>query len=89
MYGNSARTVSMASGTTISVDGGSCSAKLTTNNATVPDIVRLGVGSVSTNDVSVSYGFSYTGCESGTEIEVTVTTPSPFSTTTTKTISIQ
>ena len=89
MYGNSERTISMASGTTISVDGGSCSAKLTTNNATVPDIVRLGVGSVSINDVSVSYGFSYTGCESGTEIEVTVTTPSPFSTTTTKTISIQ
>ena len=87
MYGNSARTVSMASGTTISVEGGSCKAKLTSSNATVPNIVTLGIGSI--NSREVSYGFSYTDCKAGTEIEVTVTTPSPFANTTTRTIFIQ
>ena len=89
MYGNSEQTVSMASGTTISVDaeGGSCQAELIAGNSTIPSLVNLGVKSV--DDSDVSYAFSYTGCAANDKIKVTVQSPAPDATTTTRTIFIQ
>lgn len=89
MFGNSAQTLSMASGTTISVDaeGGSCEAEFINGNITIPDIVDLSNQTV--NAGNVSYGFVYTGCQRNDKVKITVTTPAPSATTTTRTIFIQ
>jgi len=89
MFGNSERTVSMASGTTISVstEGDSCEAEIISGKVTVPDMVDLGIQSVKDNEVS--YRFDYTGCSKNDKIKVTVNTPAPDATTTTKTIFVQ
>ena len=88
MFGNSEQTVSMASGTSISVSakGGSCKAELISGNVTVPNVVNLGIQSVLNNEVS--YSFTYRGCEKNDKIEVTVNSPAPDATTTTTTIDI-
>ena len=89
MYGNLEQTVSMASGTTISVDseGGSCQVELIAGNSTIPSLVNLGIKSV--DDSDVSYAFSYKGCVANDKIKVTVQSPVPDATTTTRTIFIQ
>lgn len=91
MFGNSARTISMASGTTISIEGegGSCSAELVNGNLTVPDVVRLGTQSIlSVNPDDISYAFTYKDCAAGDKIKLTVVSPAPSATTTTTTIPV-
>ena len=89
VFGNSARTISMASGTTVSVNaiGDNCEAELVSGNVTVPTDVDLGVQSVV--DSEVSYSFTQTGCVSGDRIQVTVASPAPDATTVTRTIFVQ
>ncbi|MEN6669243.1 hypothetical protein AAJP47_02590 [Psychrobacter sp. B38] len=89
MFGNSAQTVSMASGTTIGIaaEGGSCEAEFTSGNLTVPSVVDLSNQTV--NASNVSYRFSYTGCQRNDKIKITVTTPAPSATTTTRTLLVQ
>lgn len=86
IFGNSAQTVSMASGTTVSVnaEGGNCKAELISGNVTVPNVVKLGNQIV--KDSEVSYRFTQTGCAAGDKITVTVASPAPDATTTTRTI---
>jgi len=88
MFGNSAQTVSMPSGTTISVaaEGGSCKAEFTSGKTTVPNLVNLSNGSVSSSDVS--YVFTYSGCRPNDQIKITTTTPAPSANTFTKLIRI-
>ncbi|WP_198333905.1 Ig-like domain-containing protein [Psychrobacter namhaensis] len=92
MYGNSARTISMASGTTISVEGdgpsGTCEAEIVAGYVTVPSIVNLQGGTSVVDIDAVSYAFSYSDCVAGDKVKVTVQTPAPAATTTTTTISI-
>lgn len=90
MFGNSEQTVSMPSGTTISIateGAGECKAEFTNGNLTVPKVVNLGNNTVSTSNVS--YGFSYTGCQKNDKIKITVNSPAPDATTTTKTLFVQ
>lgn len=89
MFGNSAQTVPMASGTTISIaaEGGSCEAEFINGNLTVPSTVDLSNKTV--NASNVSYRFSYTGCQTNDKIKITVNTPSPSATTTTRTLFVQ
>lgn len=86
MFGNSVRTVSMASGTTISIaaKGGSCKAEFVNGKMTVPDNVNLYDTEKFNKDVS--YAFTYTGCQKNDNIKITVQTPAPDATETTKTI---
>lgn len=88
MYGNSVQSVSMASGTTISIEGegDECKAEFVSGNLTVPNIVRLDVLSVNPSDVS--YGFSYKDCVAGDKIKLTVVSPAPAATTTTTRINV-
>ena len=92
MYGNSERTISMASGTTISVEGdgpsGTCEAEIVAGYVTVPSIVNLQGGTSVVGIDAVSYAFSYSDCVAGDKVKVTVQTPAPAATTTTTTISI-
>lgn len=89
MFGNSAQTVSMSSGTTISIaaEGGSCEAEFISDNLTVPNIVDLSNKTV--NASNVSYRFSYTGCQRNDKIKITVNAPAPSATTTTRTLFLQ
>lgn len=89
MFGNSAQTVPMASGTTISIaaEGSSCEAEFTSGNLTVPNIVDLSNRTVSASNVG--YRFSYTGCQRNDKIKITVNTPAPSATTTTRTLLVQ
>ncbi|MGP5104292.1 Ig-like domain-containing protein [Psychrobacter celer] len=87
MFGNSIRTVSMASGTTISIAAegkGDCKAEFISGKITVPDIINLNNKDKFADDVS--YTFSYTGCQKNDKIKVTIQTPAPDATETTKTI---
>ena len=88
MYGNSLRTISMASGTTISAEGegSSCEAEITAGYLTVPSIVNLLGGSFSVASNAVSYTLSYSDCVAGDKVKITVQTPAPAATTTTRTI---
>ena len=88
MYGNSVQSVSMASGTTISIEGegNDCKAEFVSGNLTVPNIIRLDVLSVNPSDVN--YGFSYKDCVVGDKIKLTVVSPAPAATTTTTTINV-
>lgn len=89
MFGNSAQTVPMSSGTTISIaaEGGSCEAEFINGNLTVPSTVDLSNKTVDASNVS--YRFSYTGCQTNDKIRITVNTPSPSATTTTRTLFVQ
>ncbi|ERL56778.1 Ig-like domain-containing protein [Psychrobacter aquaticus] len=89
MFGNSAQTLSMAAGTTISIaaEGGSCEAEFVNGKLTVPNLVDLSNQTVNASDVS--YRFSYTGCQRNDKVKITVNTPEPSPTTTTRTLLIQ
>ena len=89
MFGNSVRTVSMASGTSINIaaEGGSCKAEFISGYMTVPNVVALGIQKVS--DSAVNYSYSYSNCAAGDKIKVTVQSPAPAATKTTTTILVQ
>jgi len=90
MFGNSAHTVSMASGTTLSIAAegkGNCKAEFISGKITVPNIINL--NDVNKFDDDVSYTFSYTGCQKNDKIKVTIQTPAPATTTTTTLIDVK
>ena len=96
MYGNSVRTVSMPSGTALSLtvkdntdNGATCEPEIASGNITVPNLVSLNrVDSAANQNYfdgssEVRYTVSTTGCAAGDSIKLSVATPSPTSKTTT------
>ena len=97
MYGNSLKTVSMPSGTSLSLttkdgttdNGLTCEPEITGGNITVSRIVELGQVNGTTNKNSfegsddVNYTITTEGCANGDSIKLSVTTPAPTSKTTT------
>ncbi|MBB3107096.1 hypothetical protein FHS24_001613 [Psychrobacter luti] len=97
MYGNSLRTVSMPSNTSLSLsvqdktpdNDVSCEAEITDGNLTVPSLVSLKRVDGTTNQnffessEDILYTVSTVGCQAGDSIKLSVTTPSPTSKTTT------
>ena len=96
MYGNSMRTVSMPSGTTLSLvtkddtdNDLTCEPEITDGNITVPTLVNLNRVDSTTNQnffestEDVSYTISTAGCAAGDSIKLSVTTPAPTSKSTT------
>lgn len=96
MYGNSVRTVSMPSGTALSLtvkdntnNGATCEPEIASGNITVPNLVNLNrVDSAANQNYfdgssEVRYTVSTTGCATGDSIKLSVATPSPTSKTTT------
>ena len=96
MYGNSVRTVSMPSGTALSLtvkdntdNGATCEPEIASGNITVPNLVNLNRVDSATNQnyfdgsSEVRYTVSTTGCATGDSIKLSVATPSPTSKTTT------
>ncbi|SLJ85469.1 hypothetical protein [Psychrobacter sp. DAB_AL43B] len=97
MYGNSLRTVSMPSGTTLSLavndktpnNNLSCESDIVDGNITVPKLVNLNRVDGTTNQnffegsEDILYTVSTSGCASGDSIKLSVTTPAPTSKTTT------
>ncbi|MBF2720295.1 Ig-like domain-containing protein [Psychrobacter sp. NG254] len=96
MYGNSVRTVSMPSGTALSLtvkdntdNGATCESEIASGNITVPNLVNLNrVDSAANQNYfdgssEVRYTVSTTGCAAGDSIKLSVATPSPTSKTTT------
>ena len=71
----------------VAAEGGSCKAEFISGKTTVPNLVNLSNGSVSSSDVS--YVFTYTGCQRNDKIKVVVNSPAPDTTTTTRTIFVQ
>jgi len=90
IFGNSAKTISMASGTTISIAAegkDDCKAEFISGKTTVPNNVSL--NNESKFDEDISYTFFYTGCQKNDKIKVTIQTPAPAATETTKTIFVK
>lgn len=96
MYGNNVRTVSMPSGTTLSLTAKdntdnniSCEPEISSGNVTVPKLVNLNRVDGTTNQnffessEDILYTVSTSGCASGDSIKLSVTTPAPTSKTTT------
>ena len=96
MYGNNVRTVSMPSGTTLSLTAKdntdnniSCEPEINSGNVTVPKLVNLNRVDGTTNQnffessEDILYTVSTSGCASGDSIKLSVTTPAPTSKTTT------
>ena len=96
MYGNSMRTVSMPSGTALSLitkdntdNDLTCEPEITGGNITVPALVSLNRVDGTTNQNffestgDVSYTISTAGCAAGDSIKLSVTTPAPTSKNTT------
>ena len=97
MYGNNLKTVSMPSGTALSLtvkdstadNELTCESEITSGNVTVPNLVNLsrvdGTANQNYFDGSgeISYTVSTTGCASGDSIKLSVVTPAPTSKTTT------
>ncbi|WP_379543109.1 Ig-like domain-containing protein [Psychrobacter sp. R86515] len=96
MYGNSVRTVSMPSGTALSLtvkdntdNGATCEPEIASGNITVPNIVNLNrVDSAANQNYfdgsgEVRYTVSTAGCATGDSIKLSVATPAPTSKTTT------
>ncbi len=93
MYGNSIKTVSMASGTTLSLtvkdntpdNNATCEPEIINGNVTVPRLVELYRVDGTTNlnsfegSEDVRYTVSTAGCASSDSIKLTVTTPAPTS----------
>ena len=83
MYGNSEKTVSMPSGTTIAVstedntkdNEKSCSAELWSGNATVPAQFNLLTPSTFASSTQVNYSYRLKECDSGDSLILTVTAP--------------
>ena len=96
MYGNNVRTVSMPSGTALSLTAKdntdndvSCEPEISSGNITVPKLVNLNRVDGTTNQnffessEDILYTVSTSGCASGDSIKLSVTTPAPTSKTTT------
>ena len=96
MYGNNVRTVSMPSGTALSLTAKdntdnniSCEPEISSGNVTVPKLVNLNRVDGTTNQnffessEDILYTVSTSGCASGDSIKLSVTTPAPTSKTTT------
>jgi hypothetical protein len=96
MYGNSLSTVSMPSGTALSLtvkdntdNDLTCEPEIASGNITVPNLVNLNrVDSAANQNYfdgssEVSYTVSTTGCATGDSIKLSVATPAPTSKTTT------
>lgn len=96
MYGNSLKTVSMPSGTTLSLivkddtdNDLTCEPEIIDGNMTVPALVALSRVDGTTNQNffegsdDVSYTVSTKGCANGDSIKLSVTTPAPTSKNTT------
>ena len=96
MYGNNVRTVSMPSGTALSLTAKdntendvSCEPEISSGNITVPKLVNLNRVDGTTNQNffegsnDILYTVSTSGCASGDSIKLSVTTPAPTSKTTT------
>lgn len=96
MYGNNVRTVSMPSGTALSLTAKdntdndvSCEPEISSGNITVPKLVNLNRVDGTTNQNffegsnDILYTVSTSGCASGDSINLSVTTPAPTSKTTT------
>lgn len=90
MYGNSAKTVSMPSGTGIAVNttdktednDATCEAELVEGYLTVPNNVNLGRGQVLASEVK--YTITYNNCAPNDYMDIIVNTPVPSSTKSTK-----
>ena len=96
MYGNNVRTVSMPSGTALSLTAKdntnndvSCEPEISSGNIIVPKLVNLNRVDGTTNQnffessEDILYTVSTSGCASGDSIKLSVTTPAPTSKTTT------
>lgn len=95
VYGNSAKTVPMPSGTTIAVaakdntdtNNKSCEAEILSGEVTVPAVINLltPTSFAATSNEAVKYGVRTKNCDLGDDIKITVTAPSK---TTTRTITL-
>ena len=96
MYGNNVRTVSMPSGTALSLttkdntdNNVSCEPEFSSGNITVPKLVNLSRVDGTKNQnffegsEDILYTVSTSGCASGDSVKLSVTTPAPTSKTTT------
>lgn len=83
LFGNSAQSVPMPTGTTVAVQAEdntkdnekSCSAELWSGNATVPSVFNLLTPSTFASSTQVNYSYRLKECDSGDSLILTVTAP--------------